>query len=211
MWYPDFFFLYLPGTETVCQHLLLHGAGPMVSHCSKFPQPPCCWTLPEAVLLMHAEGQWLVFLPGLPHALSPSGLLKWWHSGQPWKLHVEDGGTAINLGAQMTKRSCCSVIHTKKELLLCWSHYILGLLVTLTLVPTNTLSGHFGDPKPTFCDTDDFSEANHCACIQLRNQRCGESTQERQTGGSTCTALPLVSAPMDAAVAIVLGTVGCTE
>lgn len=34
-----------------------------------------------------------------------------------------------------------------------------------------------------------------------------KAPRERQTGGSTCTAPPLISAPMDAAVEIVLGTV----
>lgn len=52
--------------------------------------------------------------------------------------------------------------------------------------------------------TDNFSEANYRDCIQLRKPELWiKSTRERVT----CTALPLTSAPMDAAVAIVLGTV----
>lgn len=57
-------------------------------------------------------------------------------------------------------------------------------------------------------DTDDFSESNYCACIQLKKSGTwGESLESSQMGGVTCTALPLTSAPTDAAVAIVFGTV----
>ena len=174
MQYPDFFFLYLPGTETVGQHLLLQGAGPMVSHCSKFPWPPLLLDIAWGCSANACWGEVTCIPPrSSPMLFRFSGLLEWWHSGQPWKPHVEDGGTAINLGAQMTKHSCCSVIHTKKELLLCWSHYILGLL---TLGPTNTLSGHFGDPKPSVTQMTSLKPTT-VPVSSYENQRCGESTQ----------------------------------
>lgn len=57
-----------------------------------------------------------------------------------------------------------------------------------------------------------------CVCIELGEPeigtRCG---RERQAGEGTCTALPFTSEPMEAAVAMVLGTMAvlvsqmCTE
>lgn len=59
-----------------------------------------------------------------------------------------------------------------------------------------------------FSDIDDFSEAAHLCLYPAKKTRdVVKVPKGRQTEGSTCTALPLTSEPMEAAVAIVLGTV----
>lgn len=112
----------------------------------------------------------------------------------------------------MTERSPWTVTCARKGFLSCLSHCILCVCVSpqfsllklahcpdilvilrLCLVPQMT------SLKPAAC-----------VCIQRRKPAIWKKCwRERQTTdrGSTCTALPLTSEPMEAAVAIVLGTV----
>lgn len=150
---------------TVCQ-CLLHRAGPAVSHCSRFPQPPL---LLDVAWGCSANGCWrevtCIRPRSSPMLLPFSGsLMTLWATLKAtcwrWRNCHQSGRSnnqTLLLHYYTYKRRTAVVLESVYS----------GSICHLSLGPTDTLSGHFGHPKPTFCDTDDLSEANHCACIQL--------------------------------------------
>ena len=150
----------------------------MVSHCSKLPQAPLLLDIAWGCSANACWGEVTCIPPRSSPMLFPfSGSLEWWPSGQSWKPHVEDGGTAINLGAQMTKYSFCSIICTQKKNFCCVGVIIFWVYCHLSLGPTNTLPGILVIPSLHSVTQMTSLKPTTVPVSSYENQRCGESTQ----------------------------------
>lgn len=208
MRHPDVIFLCLPGTETDCLPISplpqswAHGfpllqvspASPVVGHC---PRLFCWWML---------TGSDLYSSQVFPHALS---LL--------WLTH----DTLGNLESHMLKMEelpsiwvlkwpsvPSALLYVQKKNFCCVGVIIFWVYLSPQFRSNwHTLRAFWSSQAYTPWHRWLLWSQPLCLYPVTKTTDVGKAPRERQTGGSTCTALPLVSAPMDAAVAIVLGTV----